>query len=123
MKNACHFLAVIISMLCLTTAHADHIQLPEGAKGCLGLGHVSDIVYSPDGTWLALAGKAGIGLYDARTGVIIHLLTGTGHTGRVYSMSFSPDGITLASASSDSTIRFVGYAYRKNQNNTHRAYR
>ena len=87
------FLAAIISLLCLTTAHAAHVQLP-GAKGCLGLGRVYDIAYSPDSTWLAVAGEAGIGLYDARTGVIIHLLTGTGLTGRVYSVSFSPDGTT-----------------------------
>ena len=114
------FLAAIISILCLTTAQA---QLPEGIKACLGLGRVFDIAYSPDGTWLAVAGEAGIGLYDARTGAIIHLLTGTGHTGSVISVSFSPDGTTLASASSDSTVRLWDTHTGKTRNNTHGAYR
>ena len=48
------FLAAIISMLCLTTVQA---QLPEGAKARLGIGRVFDIAYSPDGTWLAVAGE------------------------------------------------------------------
>lgn len=95
------FLAVIISILCLTTVQA---QLPEGAKARLGIGQVYKIAYSPDGTWFAVAGEVGIGLYDARTGAEIHLLTGTGHTGKVYSVSFSPDGSTIASRSEDKTV-------------------
>ena len=44
-----------------------------------------------------------IHLWDVSTGRITRTLTG--HTGRVYNISFSPDGSTIASASFDDTIR------------------
>ncbi|MYB00001.1 hypothetical protein F4X90_10045, partial [Candidatus Poribacteria bacterium] len=42
-------------------------------------------------------------LWDVSTGNSIRTLTG--HTDAVYSVSFSPDGQTLASGSGDNTIR------------------
>ena len=77
--------------------------LPEGAKARLGKGHINEIAYSPDGTLLAVASRIGIWLYDTDTLQERALLTG--HTSGVNSVSFSPDGKTIASGSDDSTVR------------------
>ncbi len=86
----------------------DYIQwhLPEGAKARLGKGNINEIKYSPDDTKLAVAGNIGIWIYDAQTGGELDLFTG--YTRDVNSVSFSPDGNTLASVASegsDTTIR------------------
>lgn len=80
-------------------------SLPHGAQARLGKGRISgNIAYSPDGSQLVVASGCGIWLYDTRIGIEVDLLTG--HTGVVSSVSFSPDGNTLAScARSDSTVR------------------
>ena len=75
--------------------------LPEGAKARLGKGRINEIAYSPDGTRLAVASSIGIWIYDAQTGEELDLLIGP--TSGVRSVSFSPDGQTIASV--DGTIR------------------
>ncbi|MYF57419.1 T9SS type A sorting domain-containing protein [Candidatus Poribacteria bacterium] len=50
--------------------------------------------FSPGGNTLAIASGGDIHLWDVSTSTHITL---TGHTNRVYSLSFSPDGYTLAS--------------------------
>ena len=77
-------------------------HLPEGAKARLGKGRINDIVYSPDNTLLAVASSVGVWLYDVQTGQELDLLTS--HTNWVRTVTFSPDGKTLASGNSDSTI-------------------
>ena len=77
----------------------DYIRwgLPAGARARLGKGRISgDIAFSPNSALLAAPSSIGTWLYDAHTGAEIALLSGRG--GHVYSVSFSPDGATLASA-------------------------
>ena len=92
-------------------------DLPPEAVARLGKGEISgNLTYSPDGTRLAVTSYTGIWIYDAQTGEAldflkshgsgvewrtkreIDLLREQGHSGRVMSVSFSPDGKTLASS-------------------------
>ncbi len=83
----------------------DHTQfsLPVGAITRLGKGTVNDIKMSPDKTLLAVAGSAGVWLYDGKTGDELALLTG--HTEPVSSVVFSPQGDLLVSGSYDGKLR------------------
>ena len=77
--------------------------LPEGAFARLGKGSLhGDLAYSPDGTRLAVAGIIGIWLYDVHTGTEVALLPR--HTA-IRSVSYSPDGQTLASGGDEGSIR------------------
>ena len=76
--------------------------LPKGAKARLGKGIVGEVAYSPDGNRLAVASGTGIWLYDAHTGKELSLLTG--HTERVFTVAFSPDGSIIASGSQDNSV-------------------
>lgn len=80
------------------------IRLPDGAKARLGKRTVSDITYSPDGKRLAIAGNLGIWIYDVQSGSEIDLITG--RWGSIRSVSFSPDGQTLAATKNWNTIYF-----------------
>ena len=115
-------LLVLFLLFSLNTFAQDYTQwgLPEGAKAALGKGRIEEIAYSPDGTRLAVASSIGIWIYDMNTYQEVALLTGhgddasrdrqpqederfallTGHT-----VSFSPDGSTIASTSRDGTCR------------------
>ena len=79
------------------------LGLPEGAKLRLGKGFVSDLAYSPDGHLLAVGSFPGIWIYRTATGEVVSFLMG--HTSKVRSVAFSPDGKTLASTSEDETVR------------------
>ena len=96
---------ILFTLFSLNAVAQDYTQwnLPEGAKARLGKGWISEIAFSPDGARLAVAGGIGIWMYDTATGQEAALLTG--HTLGVRSVSFSPDGRTLASGSSDKTVR------------------
>ena len=81
-------------------------SLSEGAISRLGKGGNSpgdrSVVFSPDGTRLAVGSSVGVWLYDVGTGAEADLFTGGGW---VTSVSFSPDGTTLATGSRDRTVR------------------
>ena len=70
------------------------LNLPEDAKARFGKGNIHHIAYSPDGTLLATAGRAGVWLYDAETYQAVGYLKG--HMSGVSTLAFSPDGRTLA---------------------------
>ncbi|WP_437803258.1 pentapeptide repeat-containing protein [Sorangium sp. So ce693] len=61
------------------------------------------VAISPDGTLLASGHSHGIVVWDMATGSALRRLDG--HTDRVTSVAFSPDGDTLASSSADCTVR------------------
>ena len=95
---------LLISSLLLSNASLaqEHTQghLPEDAKMRIGKGAANDITFSPDGTQFAVTTNIGIWIYDAETGAEITVLK---HPGRGYGkIAFSPDGHTLACATSDS---------------------
>ena len=97
----------VIFVSALNTFAQDSPQqwhLPEGAKARLGRGEITgNIAYSPDGNRLAVAGSIGVWIYKAQTIRVLNLLSG--HRAPVTSVSFSPDGQTIASGSLDGTIR------------------
>ena len=78
-------------------------DLPEGVRARLGKGNINEIAYSPDGSRLAVGGSIGIWVYDAQSGAEVALIGA--HTSWVDSVSFSPDGTTIASGSGDNTVR------------------
>ena len=97
--------SVILSLFSLNAFAQNYTQfsLPEGVKARLGKGSVRGVAYSPDGTRFAVPSSIGIWLYDTATHQEVALLTG--HTDIVSSVSFSPDGSTVASGSWDDTVR------------------
>lgn len=109
MKKKQFYFMLVLPLLLTTLLPISFAQdyttwdLPEGAKVRLGKGRITDVKYSPDGTKLAVASSIGIWLYDTQTGEELVLLIR--HTDRVLSVSFNPDGETLASGSYDSTVR------------------
>ena len=78
-------------------------SLPEEAKARLGEGSITDIAYSPDGAWIAIA-SSDIWLYDTHTGAEIILPAEHTDDG-VLSVAFSPNGQILASGHDDHKIR------------------
>ena len=91
---------LFVSMLFVSNSFAqDTVQwhLPDGAKARIGKGKANNIALSTDGTQLAVATGIGVWLYNAKTGAEIALLTG--HTERVNSVAYSPNGDTLVSVS------------------------
>ncbi|MYI93394.1 T9SS type A sorting domain-containing protein, partial [Candidatus Poribacteria bacterium] len=70
-------------------------DVPTGKNIKTLTGHTTSMgEFSPGGNTLAIASGGDIHLWDVSTSTHITL---TGHTNRVYSLSFSPDGYTLAS--------------------------
>ena len=90
---------LLISTLLLPNSTAQDVtqwHLPDGATARLGKGGISgNIVFSPDGTQLAVATQIGIWIYDVATKKELKLYTGP--PDEVWEIAFSPDGDMLAS--------------------------
>src|SRR5262249_8303251 len=64
---------------------------------------VDNVVFSPDGT--RIAASAGDTIAILRASDLATIAVAVGHTGKVRSLSFSPDGQYLISAAADGTVR------------------
>ena len=99
----------VAATLCLTTDFAQYepytqADLPEGAIARFGKGYITGIMYSPDGTQVAVSTYIGVWIYDAQTGEELSLITGQ-HEKPIYTAAYSPDGKTIATGSGDGTVR------------------
>ena len=81
-------------------------HLPEGAKVRLGNGKLNNIIFSPDGTRIAVSTSIGIWVYDAQTTEAVSLFRGI-QTGEIEkylptkppeALTFSTDALIIASA-------------------------
>ena len=99
------FLLIIYFCLCSISAYS----LPEGAFARLGIGEINDLVFSPDGSILAVATDFALHIYDASNwSQLAYYENGMS----MNSIDFSRDGSILAIGSSDATIRL--WDVRKN---------
>ncbi|RKU15187.1 hypothetical protein C6500_21075 [Candidatus Poribacteria bacterium] len=86
----------------------------KGTLERIGKGSVQSFVYAPDGNTIATAGGWNdnvVQLWDAQTGA--HKTTLSGHTKRVNSVAYSPNGTMIASGSRDGSVRLWGVAAGK----------
>ena len=77
-------------------------HLPDGAMARLGKGTIDDIAFSPGGQYLAVASGIGVWIYEVATSRALMLIP---TANSVSSVSFSPDGATLASGAWDGTMK------------------
>ena len=90
--------------------YAARWHLPEDAKARLGRGKLNNIIFSPDGTRVAVSTSIGIWIYDAHTAEVVSLFTGiqTGEKERFIpkpppkALTFSADALIIASVHGNS---------------------
>ncbi len=98
------FMFLVLSISGALAEESAQINLPDGAVARLGKGYVREVLYSPDGTHLAIVSSIGIWLCDTTTYRAVALLGG--QTGGINSLVFSPDGKTVATSDGrDNTVR------------------
>ena len=105
-----YIVCLLISGLLLSNGFAQEYaaqwHLPEGAKARLGRGKLNNIIFSPDGTRVAVATAIGIWIYNAHTTEAVSLFSGI-QTGAIdkylpteppEALTFSADALIVASA-------------------------
>ncbi len=102
------FIIVLLNALTfnLTTSNAELSEqwhLPNGVRARLNKGVITEITYSQDSSRLAVASSIGVWVYDTATDGEVVLIGA--HTSWINSISFSPDGNTLATGNGDGTVR------------------
>ena len=116
MKNPklLYIVCLLISCLLLSNGFPQEYtaqwHLPEGAKARLGRGKLNNIIFSPDGTRVAVPTAIGIWVYDAHTTEAVSLFRGiqTGEmekflpTSPPEALTFSVDALIIASVHGNS---------------------
>lgn len=94
---------------CFSVIAQDSTQfsLPEGAIARLGKGTLGKIHFSSDGNRLAVSSSIGIWFYDPKTGTELDLLAYTNGVSP-FAFAYSPDGNTIASASTNQMTVITG---------------
>ena len=105
-----YIVCLLISCLLLSNSFAQEYtarwNLPEGAKARLGRGKLNNIIFSPDGTRVAVPTSIGIWVYDAHTTEAVSLFSGiqAGEMEKFLptrppeALTFSADALMIASA-------------------------
>ena len=109
-KELLYIVCLLISCLLLSNGFAQEYtaqwHLPEVAKARLGRGKLNNILFSPDGTRVAVSTAIGIWVYDAHTTKAVSLFSGI-QTGEIdkylptkspEALTFSADALIIASA-------------------------
>ena len=71
-------------------------SLPKDAIARFGKGSITDVAYSPHGTYLAVRGSFATWLYDAQTGEVLKMFPNQSEYYHTGDLAFSSDGNTLA---------------------------
>ena len=109
-----YIVCLLIPCLLLSNGFAQEYtarwHLPEGAKARLGRGKLNNVIFSPDGSRVAVSTSIGIWVYDAYTAEVVSLFTGiqTGEKERFIPkpppkvLIFSSDALIIASVHGNS---------------------
>ena len=103
----CTLLTLFVCCLSAIAQDSTQLGLPEGAIARLGKGTLGKIHFSPNGSQLAVSSSIGIWFYDPQTGKELDLLRYTNGV-PPFAFAYSPDGNTIASASTNKMTVLTG---------------
>ena len=103
----CALLTLFVCCLSAIAQDSTQLGLPEGAIARLGKGTLGKIHFSPNGSRLAVSSSIGIWFYDPQTGKALDLLRYTNGV-PPFAFAYSPDGNTIASASTNKMTVLTG---------------